>query len=41
MVTGGFIIANGVVIENAIGGSGNDTIIDYRVERDFFCRKRW
>ena len=27
MILGGFTIARGVVIENAIGGSGNDTII--------------
>ena len=26
-VAGGFTIANGVVIENAIGGNGNDTLI--------------
>jgi serralysin len=34
-IFGGFTIANGVVIENAVGGSGNDTLIGNSADNTF------
>jgi serralysin len=33
-VTGGYTIANGVIIENAIGGSGNDSLVGNTADND-------
>ena len=41
-IFGGYTIANGVVIENAVGGKGNDTLVGNSADNSprWRCRRR-